>query len=433
MILILGAGESGVGAALLAKKYSIPVFVSDCNTIRPNFLQELIDNDIDFEQGSHTLAFSINADFVVKSPGIPETSEIVEAYKAKGIRIISEVEFAYHYCNGFIIAITGSNGKTTTTNLVYHLLNSAGLDVVKAGNVGLSFSRAITQKKWTNYVLELSSFQLDGIEKFRSNISVLLNITPDHLDRYKQDFELYIKSKFRIGMNQTENDYFIYYGSDKVITNYIQNYKNTSTLIELNPELDDQDIVKNKGLLLADLSNTCLKGKHNAVNASCAVQVAQLMGVSQGLIQQYLQTFVNDPHRLESVITINGIEFINDSKATNVDSVFWALDAMKKKIVWIAGGQDKGNNYAVLTPLVEQKVKAIICMGIDNSKLIKAFEGIVPLVIDTHDLKSAVQSAYKTAIPGDVVLLSPACASFDLFINYEDRGTQFKNEVLKLS
>jgi UDP-N-acetylmuramoylalanine--D-glutamate ligase len=432
MILILGAGESGIGAALLAKKYSIPVFVSDCNTIRPSFLQELIDNEIDFEQGSHTLAFDMNPEFIIKSPGIPDQSEIVESYKLKGTRIISEVEFAYQYCKGFIIAITGSNGKTTTTNLIYHILNQAGLDVVKAGNVGLSFSRAVSQKNWTYYVLELSSFQLDGIDTFKSNISVLLNITPDHLDRYKQNFELYTESKFRITKNQTAEHHFIYYNNDKVIRNYIKTHQLKANLISLNPELDDNDVVRIDGEVFADLSKSCLKGKHNAVNASCAVQVAKLMNLSPEQISSSINSFINDPHRLELITSLNGVEFINDSKATNVDSVFWALDAMKKKIVWIAGGQDKGNNYSVLKPLVEEKVKAIICLGVDNTKLIKAFENIVPLIIDTHDLATAVRTAYDTADGGDVVLLSPACASFDLFLNYEDRGTQFRHEVLKL-
>lgn len=432
MILILGAGESGIGAALLAKKFSIPVFVSDCNAIRPSFLNELIEHEIDFEEGSHSLAFDITPEYVVKSPGIPDQSEVVMHFKDLGIPIISEIEFAYNYCKGTIISITGSNGKTTTTNLIYHLLHESGKDVVKAGNVGLSFARAVAQKNWEYYVLELSSFQLDGIEKFKAHIAVLLNITPDHLDRYQQRFDLYVNSKFRISLNQTHDDYLIYYGKDKAIVEYLRDHQLKSRLMSVIPELDDQDVIHLDGKNIADLSQSHLKGKHNAINAACAIQAVKLLGITDQQIQDAINSFINDPHRLELVLTLDGVEYINDSKATNVDSVFWALDAMKKNVVWIAGGQDKGNDYTVLKPLIEKKVKALICMGVDNGKLINAYTGLIPVIKDTHSIQEAVATAQGIAKSGDVVLLSPACASFDLFKNYEDRGVQFKNEVRKL-
>lgn len=433
MILILGAGESGIGAALLAKKYSIPVFVSDCNAIRQTFLRELVENEIDYEEGSHNLAFEITPELVVKSPGIPDHSEIVMHFRNLQVRVISEIEFAYSYCKGSIIAITGSNGKTTTTNLVYHLLNENNKDVVKAGNVGYSFARAVAQKQRDIYVLELSSFQLDGIEKFKPHIGVLLNITPDHLDRYQQKFDLYIKSKFRITLNQTEEDYLIFYGKDPVINEYINSHALTANLISVNPVHDANDQIWLEGKKLVNLSESHLKGKHNGINVSCAIEAVLLSGIKLEQIQPALNTFINDPHRLELILELDEVEYINDSKATNVDSVFWALDAMKKKVVWIAGGQDKGNDYTVLRPLVEKKVKALICLGVDNQKLINAFRDTIPVIRDTHSIHDAVAAAYESAKEGDVVLLSPACASFDLFSNYEDRGFQFKDEVKKLS
>lgn len=432
MILILGAGESGIGAALLAKKYSIPAFVSDYNAIRPSFLSELIANEIDFEEGSHTLAYDVAASLVIKSPGIPDQAEIVNYFKSKNTPVISEIEFACKYCKSTIIAITGSNGKTTTTNLIYHMLKESNKDVVKAGNVGLSFSRALVQKEWKYIVLELSSFQLDGIETFRPYAAVLLNITPDHLDRYQHRFDLYIASKFRIVMNQTKEDYLIYYERDQAISKYLQTNEIRSTKIAVNPELDEKDQIHLDGKIIADLSHSHIKGRHNAINTSCAIQAVKLLGLTNEEIQLAINNFINDPHRLETVSTIDGVEFINDSKATNVDSVFWALDAMKKNVVWIAGGQDKGNDYTVLRPLVEKKVKALVCMGVDNKKLRQAYENIIPDIRDTHSISDAVKVAFQIAESGDVVLLSPACASFDLFANYEDRGTQFKNEVRKL-
>lgn len=433
MILILGAGESGIGAALLAKKFSIPVFVSDCNAIRPSFLNELIENEIDFEEGGHNIAYDILPELIIKSPGIPDNADIVNLFLSKGISVISEIEFAYTYCKGIIIAITGSNGKTTTTNLIYHLLHENRKDAVKAGNVGLSFARAVAQKNWHYYVLELSSFQLDGIQSFRPHIAVLLNITPDHLDRYQNNFDLYVNSKFRISQNQKKEDYLIYYNKDKAITSFLQLNQINSTLIPINPELDAHDTILMNGKVRASLSHSSLKGMHNVINATCAIQAIEKLGLPDMDLQKAINNFINDPHRLESVTMVNGIEFINDSKATNVDSVFWALDAMKKKVVWIAGGQDKGNDYTVLKPLIEEKVKALICMGVDNQKLIQTFTDIIPIIKDTHDIHDAVTTAFQTAKTGEVILLSPACASFDLFLNYEDRGTQFKSEVRKLN
>ncbi|MBK6544052.1 MAG: UDP-N-acetylmuramoyl-L-alanine--D-glutamate ligase [Saprospiraceae bacterium] len=433
MILILGAGESGVGAALLAKKMTLPVFVSDSNAIRDSFRKELIDNEIDFEEGSHDIAYGISPNFIVKSPGIPDQAEIIGHFKNQGIDVISEIEFAYRYCRGTIIGITGSNGKTTTTNLIFHLLKQNNKDVIKAGNVGFSFARAISIKNWEYYVLELSSFQLDGIQEFKPRFGVLLNITPDHMDRYQNQFDLYVASKFRITENQTSEDFLITYEKDPAIQKYLKEHGIQARLLSLNPDFNLNEEVILDGSIIANLKNTVLKGKHNAINVACAVKIATFIGLRQEEIQSALLNFVNDPHRLESVGEINEVLFVNDSKATNVDSVFWALDAMKQKVVWIAGGLDKGNDYAAIEALVVQKVSALICLGVDNQKLLKSFTKIVPLIKDTHSIQDAVRIAFEIAKKGEVVLLSPGCASFDLFKNYEDRGNQFKEEVKKLS
>lgn len=433
MLLILGAGESGIGAALLAKKLGMIAFVSDANLIRDSFKSELVSNEIDFEEGGHEMAYEISPEFVIKSPGISEQTDIIKHFSNLGVEIISEIEFASRHCNACIVGVTGSNGKTTTTNLIYHLLHSAGKDVVKAGNVGHSFARALSQKNWEYYVLELSSFQLDGIKQFRPDLAILLNITPDHLDRYQNSFENYVASKFRITLNQNHNDHFIVYGNDEAIKKYLQIHPSKARIVNCIPELTPLDVLLENNQTLVDLSHTCLKGRHNAINAMCAIKAAQLLNISMDSIQNALNSFVNDPHRLEFVSSINDIDFINDSKATNVDSVFWALDAMKKKVVWIAGGQDKGNDYTVLEALVKQKVSALIAMGIDNRKLVDAFGKLIPVIRDTHSLDDAVRQAFECAHAGEVVLLSPACASFDLFKNYEDRGTQFKEAVRKLN
>ncbi len=429
MVLILGAGESGVGAALLAKKLGISVFVSDFSLIRAGFKEEFIQNEIDFEEGSHDLALETNPEYIIKSPGIPDDSEILNFFKGKGVAVISEIEFAYRHCEGNIIAITGSNGKTTTTNLCYHLLASAGRRVVKAGNVGYSFARAVAQGMYQDYVLELSSFQLDGIVHFKAHIAILLNITPDHMDRYNNRMDLYVASKFRIACNQDATDYLIFYSADPNISDYLSRHPQKSKLIPLHPMLDEQEQVIQDSVVLARLETTRLKGRHNAINVACAVTAAELSGVDALTIQSALEQFVNDPHRLELIETIDGTDYINDSKATNVDSVFWALDAMKRPVVWIVGGLDKGNDYTVLEHLVRQKVKAIVCLGKDNFKVIRAFKDIVPVIVDTHSMADAVAAAAGHAAPGDLVLLSPACASFDLFHNYEDRGNQFRQAV----
>ncbi|HEX5624594.1 MAG TPA: UDP-N-acetylmuramoyl-L-alanine--D-glutamate ligase [Saprospiraceae bacterium] len=433
MILILGAGESGIGAALLARSRACSVFVSDAGPIRESYRQELIDNDIDFEEGQHQIALDLQPELVVKSPGIPDSAEIIGHFKNRDIAVISEIEFAFRYCSGTVIGITGSNGKTTTTNLVWHLLHQGGLDAVKAGNVGFSFARAVAQKEWDWYVLELSSFQLDGIQDFRPHIAILLNITPDHLDRYAYQFDRYVASKFRITANQTAEDYLIIYGKDPAIQNYLMQHPVQAEVLDLRPEWQPDGKVLLDGNIFADLGSTTLKGAHNAINACCAITAAELAGAPAERIQSAMNDFVNDPHRLESVGSVRGVEFINDSKATNVDSVYWALGAIPQKLVWIAGGQDKGNDYTVLHPLVREKVKALVALGKDNRKLISAFEGLIPEIRDTHSVEDAVLEAYQIAEPGDVVLLSPACASFDLFRNYEDRGEQFKNEVHLLS
>ena len=431
MIVILGAGESGIGAALLAKKKGLIAFVSDQGTIKPSFQKELVDNEIDFESEGHHIIFDFVPEYVVKSPGIPDHSDIVKFYQHKGIKIISEVEFAYQFVNGIIIAITGSNGKTTTTNLSYHLLNQAGRNVIKCGNVGYSFARAVSQQDWEIYVLELSSFQLDGIDQFRPNIAVLLNITPDHLDRYNNSLDEYAASKFRIFENQKSEDYAIYYSKDSVIQSKLKTFHINASSIEVDPLLSTIGTLSDHQETLANLSTTVLRGKHNAINATCSIRAVQLLDLEPDKIQAGLNSFVNDPHRLELIAEVNQIKFINDSKATNVDSVFYALDSIERDIVWIVGGLDKGNDYSVILPLVKERVKSIIALGKDNTKLISYFSKTGIPIADTHSMEDAVQKSFELAAFQDTVLLSPACASFDLFQNYEHRGNCFKEEVLK--
>ncbi len=428
-IVILGAGESGVGAALLAKKQGFDVFVSDKSPIKDNFKAELDAAEIPYESGGHTEGIILKADEIIKSPGIPEKIALIHNAQRHKIPIISEIEFASRFTKARIIGITGSNGKTTTTSLVYHIFKTGGLDVAVGGNIGRSFARLLAEEPEHDfYVLELSSFQLDGIHSFRPYISILLNITPDHLDRYDYKMANYVASKFRITMNQTEDDIFITNKEDLEI----KRFRDTNIV---NPNEwvisthFDSDLLRGR----FDMSKTKLRGPHNYFNASCAIAASIVCGIGDAKIQKGLETFVNAPHRLEFVANINGTDYINDSKATNVDSVYWALKAMNKPTVLILGGQDKGNDYTSLEKIVAQKVKAVVCMGVDNHKLLEFFTPIVKNIEETHSVADAVKVAAKYTEGGDAVLLSPACASFDLFKNYEDRGDQFKKEVLSLA
>lgn len=435
-LVVLGAGESGVGAALLAKQKGYQVFVSDMGQIKDVYKRELLESGIDFEEGSHNESFILeHAALVVKSPGIPDKAPLVKALKEKGIEIIDEIEFAAQFSNAKIIAVTGSNGKTTTTRLIFHILQTAGLDVGLAGNVGFSLAKQVAEGDREFYALEISSFQLDGCKKFRPFISILTNITPDHLDRYEYKLENYIASKFRIAQNKLAADIFIYNAEDENIANgFGQFWKQIGIegciSVSMKALASDSDYlaVEHTDFSIKK-SELTIQGWHNRFNISCAVLVAKKLGIGNEKIAEALKTFVNEAHRLESVAIINGVEFINDSKATNVDSVFYALEAMTKPVVWIVGGVDKGNDYSPLFELVAQKVKAVICMGKDNSKILDAFKNSVDIIVETGSMQEALKSASLYANEGDVVLLSPACASFDLFNNYQHRGNVFKEIV----
>lgn len=429
--VVLGAGESGVGAAILARKMGHEVFVSDQGKIADRFKKELIDHAIPYEEGQHTWDQIDIADEVIKSPGIPDKVPLVKHLLTKGIPVISEIEFAARYTDAKLIGITGSNGKTTTTQLTYHVLKHAGLDVGMAGNVGISFARAVAEDTKSIYVLELSSFQLDGIQQFRPHIALLLNITPDHLDRYEYKMENYIASKFRIQMNQRREDTFLYNREDANITDFLSGKELIPKGIGLGFENIKEQQVTFAGSTF-DLTNSPLKGLHNHQNALFAVAVAKLLGVKEESIQEALTTFKSVPHRMEVVAEIDGVTYINDSKATNIDAVYYALEAMEKPTVWIVGGEDKGNDYSALLPLVEKKVKAIVCLGLDNQKIIDTFGELVASIQETQSARAAVERSRALALPGEVVLLSPACASFDLFKNYIDRGDQFRAAVLKI-
>ncbi|MCS7005008.1 MAG: UDP-N-acetylmuramoyl-L-alanine--D-glutamate ligase [Cytophagales bacterium] len=440
-LVVLGAGESGTGSALLGKKQGFDVFVSDAGKIQPPFLEELIAHQISFEEGKHTLHRILEADLVVKSPGIPEKAEVIQAIRAQKIPIISEIEFGFRFTNAFIVAITGTNGKTTTTMFTYHLLKNAGLSVKLAGNIGNSFARAVAHEKHDYYVLEVSSFQLDDIDKFRPHIGILTNITPDHLDRYDYKMENYVASKFNMIRNMNIGDTFIYNADSEIIASRMKNkvfpfhtlpfsesyYQNTHLLI---PFLKSSQDLETKDTLLR-FDNLPLRGKHNGMNMSAGILAALQIGISPQVIQDSLPSFKGAPHRLEFVAEWNGIEFINDSKGTNVDATFYALDSFQKPIVWIAGGVDKGNDYRQIEELARKHVKALVCLGKDNTKLKEFFGEIIPYIVETTSMREAVIKAYHFAEKGDVVLLSPACASFDLFKNYIDRGEQFKYYVLK--
>ena len=440
-IIILGAGESGIGCALLAQSRGYNVFVSDSNNINELTRIQLTENDIEFEENSHNKAINMKPDFVVKSPGIPDSSQVIKSYKKNNINVISEVEFASMHTDSEIIAITGSNGKTTTTLLTHQILSDQGLNVTIGGNIGTSFSSLLISDDYNYSVIELSSFQLDGIVEFKPHIAVITNLSPDHLDRYK-NYEDYIKSKFRIVMNQDANDYLIYDGDNKKINSYINQNKIGSKLIPFSIERRIEEgayynnqsinISINKKKLVMSTENFSIKGKHNIKNAMAAATVAHLLKIRKQTIRKSLEHFQSVEHRLENVLTINKVNYINDSKATNVNATYYALDTMEAPTIWIVGGIDKGNKYEDLFPLVHKKVKAIICLGKNNFKLVENFENIVEYIVETRSMEEAVSTAYKIAKPGYNVLLSPACASFDLFDDYKDRGRQFKAFVRKL-
>lgn len=431
-LVILGSGESGVGAAILGKMKGFEVFVSDKGPIKAQYKEELLKQDIQFEEQQHTNEKILNADVIVKSPGIPDKAALVKEARSKGISVISEIEFAFRYTRAKSIGITGSNGKTTTTNLTYHLMKTAGLNVEMGGNVGFSFAKIVADKAPDWVVLELSSFQLDDITTYRPDIGILLNITPDHLDRYDYKMENYVRSKFRIAMNQAAGGHLIYNAEDPVISQYIGELNQGMVIHRVESKNYPEGRLYLDENVSFDMTKCRLKGPHNRLNAWCAVKAAFLAGASVEGIQQGLDTFINAPHRLESFAEINGVEYINDSKATNVDSVYWALRSMEKPTVLILGGQDKGNDYTPIDPLVKEKVKAIVCMGLDNEKIVQHFSPFVQQIVQTKSVTDAVVAGKLLAVPGDTVLLSPACASFDLFNNYEHRGDRFKEEVNKL-
>ena len=441
-LVILGGGESGVGTAILGKQKGFEVFVSDKGEIKEKYKKVLEHFGVEWESGQHTEAKILNADVVMKSPGIPDKVPLVKQLVAKGIPVISEIEFASRYTDATIVGITGSNGKTTTTMMTYHLLKEGGLNVGMAGNIGDSYAKMVAEQDFDQYVLEISSFQLDGIVDFKPHVAVITNITPDHLDRYEYKFENYIASKFRIAMNQDENDYLIYDADDEVMQDWLKKHPVQSKLIPftLKGKVEEGAWLENETIKIKLEHKTlemstdilALEGQHNVKNTMAASMAAMLVKVRKETIRQSIQSFQGAPHRLEKVLKINHVEYINDSKATNVNATFYALDGIKKPIVWIVGGVDKGNDYSELMPLVREKVKGIICLGTDNSKLMDAFGNVIDLMIETYSMEEAVKVAYKMAERGDAVLLSPACASFDLFENYEDRGNQFKNAVKNL-
>lgn len=441
-IVILGGGESGVGAALLCKQQGYDVFVSDGGKIKSNYEDELINHQIEFESGSHTLSKILNADEVLKSPGIPHKNEVVQQIIALGIPVISEMELAYRYKgDSMIIGITGSNGKTTTTSLIYHICLSGGMDCALVGNIGYSITRQIAINPKPLYVAEISSFQLDDIMSFRPDVAVLTNITEDHLDRYDYRFENYIASKFNIIKNQTGKDFFIYNADDPVTVKYLKQFPSHSRQlpISMEKEVPEGAFIKNGTMkvnhgenLAMNIFDFALKGKHNQYNTMAAAVASSVVGIRKNKIRDAVASFESLEHRMEKVATIRGVDYINDSKATNVNSTWFALESMEKPVVLILGGVDKGNDYSLIRDMVEEKVKAIICLGTDNQKLHEAFSSIVPVMTDASSASEAVTKAYQLSDKGDIVLLSPACASFDLFKNYEDRGTQFKKAVLEL-
>lgn len=440
-IVILGAGESGIGAAILAQKKGWNVLVSDGGKIKDSFKLELENQAINWEEGKHSTELILQAELIIKSPGIPDKVALIQSIKEKGIKIISEIEFAGYYSKAKTICITGSNGKTTTTMLTYHILKKAGWNVGLAGNIGKSFAKQIAEENFDWYVLELSSFQLDDMYDFRANISILTNITPDHLDRYEYQMQNYVDSKFRILNNQQHEDWFIYNLDDPIIRSEMTKRKPTMQLapFSLKEEVAVGGYAKEKQLTInikeqftMSIYELALKGKHNTQNSLAAGVASRILEIRSEAVRESLGDFVNVEHRLEFVAKVNGIVFINDSKATNINSTWFALESMEKPTVWIVGGVDKGNDYTELSALVSEKVKAIICLGTDNQKIINAFKGSVATIVEVTSASEAVAYGYQLARKDETVLLSPACASFDLFENYEDRGNQFKKAVRAL-
>ena len=441
-LVILGGGESGVGTAILGKKKGYEVFVSDFGKIKDKYRAVLIENNIAWEDEQHTESLILNANLVMKSPGIPDKAPIVKKLVEKGISVVSEIEFAAQFTNAVTIGITGSNGKTTTSMLTYHLLQSGGLNVALGGNIGKSFAQQVADENYDSYVLELSSFQLDGIINYRPHIAIITNISPDHLDRYDYKYENYIAAKFRITMNQTEEDYLIYDADDEAINNWLKNNKTKAQLIpfSLTKTFNEgaylnntmMEVRINQDKFDIDTETISLEGKHNLKNAMAATSVAKLMQIRKSTIRESLFNFQGVEHRLEKVLKIQNVQYINDSKATNVNATFFALDSMNTPTVWIVGGVDKGNDYSELMPFVREKVKAIVCLGLDNNKIIDAFGDVVDTMVEVKTMDEAVKMAERFSEKGDTVLLSPACASFDLFTSYEDRGNQFKKAVQNL-
>lgn len=422
-VIVLGGGESGVGAAILAQRNHWNVFVSDAGTLTKSAIKVFNDAGILWEEGGHNMDQILSAQLVVKSPGIPNDVPVMLAIQNAQIPIVSEIEFASNYTDATLIGITGSNGKTTTAMLTHHLLTEGGINAGLAGNIGHSFAKAVVEDQHEVYVLEISSFQLEHIQKFHPHIAVITNLTPDHLDRYNNSFEEYCAAKFNLLKNQTQDDHFLYDADDKTILSGI-------TKSEINAQQHPYSTIYSNPMFT--INNPALRGQHNAKNAMAAATIAQLFQLSNQDIQASLQTFQGAAHRLEHVVNILKVEYINDSKATNVNATFYALESMSKPTVWIVGGVDKGNDYTSLLPLVRQKVKAIVCLGVDNQKIMDVFSPVVDILVETQHMEVAVKAAYKLANKGDAVLLSPACASFDLFTNYEDRGNQFKAAVRKL-
>ena len=441
-LVILGAGESGVGTAILGKKHGWNVFVSDFGVISPEYKEELNQYEIAWEEGKHTIEVLQDADIVVKSPGIPDTVAVVKQFTERNIPVISEIEFAGYYNTAKTVCITGSNGKTTTTMLTYHTFQKAGINVGLAGNVGKSFAKQVAEENFDWYILELSSFQLDGMFDFKADIAILLNITPDHLDRYAYDMQNYVNAKFRIIQNQGENDFFIYNSDDQVITSNLEKIKtNVNTLpfsirkvIENGGYADEKQLTLNinKDPFIMSIHDLALKGKHNVQNSLASGIASRLVEIRKEVVRDSFSDFQNVEHRLEFVAKVHGISFINDSKATNVNSTWFALESMEAPTVWIVGGVDKGNDYSELLDLVKDKVKAIICLGTENQKIKDTFNGVVETIVEAGSAMEAVSYGYRLAKKEETVLLSPACASFDLFENYEDRGNQFKSAVRAL-